>query len=316
MKYRSLTKTLSPSILTFGCWPLGGKYWGPIDVPEIERSIQKAIEFGINCFDTAPLYGDGLADERLTKALGSHRHNVIIATKVGARVKNGHAQSDLSAKFIRSDVEESLRRLRLESIPLLQVHWPCQQGTSLQETFSELNLLQEEGKIQHIGVCNYNSDAMHEICKLSPIASLQTPYSLIRREFEQNLQPFCLQNDIGVLAYEGLCRGLLSGKYIVPPRFNAPDLRANDPRFSKPWFWHTRSLLDNLEKVAQKVNVPVSAISLAWLCTQPTISSVVVGIKSVQQLKENISTLRIVNRDKLVSIVSTLINMHGGFVPP
>ena len=315
MIYRTLNDNLKISLLTFGCWPLGGKYWGQINVPEIENCIQKALDLGINCFDTAPLYGKGLADERLTSALGDRRHDVIIATKVGARDTKEGVQSDLSANHIKQDVEASLRRLRIDSIPLLQVHWPCQQGTDLEETFSALQILQEQGKIQNIGICNYGLSDLQKITKIIEIASLQIPYSIIRREFEQGVQPFCADNNIGVLAYEGLCRGLLSGKYKTPPHFSVPDLRAKDPRFSKPWFWHTRTLLDSLEKVSQKVNVPLPALCLGWICAQPTISSVVVGIKNRQQLKQNISTLRLVNRDKLVTIIHTLVNLHGGYVP-
>ena len=237
MIYRPLSHdSLHPSLFTFGCWPLGGKYWGQIDVPQIERAIHAALEIGITCFDTAPLYGDGLADQRLAKALGHQRHNVIIATKVGARTIGAHAQSDLSASFVRLDVEQSLKRLDIESIPLLQVHWPCEQGTPLEETFGALCDLQQEGKIQHIGICNYTAADVAKIQNICPIVSLQTPYSMIRREFELELQPICQRYNIGVLAYEGLCRGLLSGKYRVPPTFSPPDLRAHDPRFKQGWF--------------------------------------------------------------------------------
>jgi len=304
---------LQPSLITFGCWPLGGEYWGETDIPAMQRAIKAALDVGINCFDTAPLYGNGLADLRLKEALGSHRHSVIIATKVGARLINGHAQSDLSAQFIRQDVEASLQRLDLDSIPLLQVHWPCEQGTSIQESFEALAQLRTEGKIQHIGICNYQASDIQEILKITPIVSLQTPFSMIRREFEGELQDFCRASQLPVFAYEGLCRGLLSGKYKRPPRFPGTDMRSSDPRFQKHWFWHTRNILDSLEQLSVKTKIPICGLSLGWLCAQKTISSVVVGMKTEEQLFQNISALRVVNRAKLITVLTKLINIHGGY---
>jgi methylglyoxal reductase len=314
MIYRSIANgQLKPSILTFGCWPLGEQYWGSVDVTKIEKAIRAALEVGINCFDTAPLYGNGVADQRLVESLGSDRHDVIIATKVGARLIKGHAQSDLSASFIQQDVEASLKRLNIDSIPLLQVHWPCQQGTPLRESFEALAKLKEAGKIQHIGVCNYPASKLKEILSITPIASLQTPFSLIRREFEQHLQTLCTKHNLAVFAYEGLCRGLLSGKYHHPPLFSDEDLRSRDARFQGDWFWHTRDLLNTLKDVSRKTNIPTTALVLGWLSRQPTISSVVVGIKTEAQLRENISSLQVVNRDNLISIITRITNIHGGY---
>ena len=316
MMYRSMANgALRPSVLGFGCWQLGGEYWGETDAKAITRAIRVALDRGINLFDTAPLYGQGRADEQLSNALANERHNVIIATKAGARTIDGHAQSDLSPSFLRKDVCASLKRLRIDSIPLLQVHWPCQQGTPIVETFEALSTLQSEGKIQHIGVCNYSAEALQEITQICPIVSLQSPFSLIRREFESTLQPLCQQEGIAVLAYEGLCRGLLSGKYYHPPQFSKDDLRSRDPRFQQAWFWHTRYLLDLIAQVSVRSQIPISALMLGWVCAQPSITSVLVGIKTQSQLEENISALRVVNRDKLVTVITKIANKYGGFTP-
>ena len=164
MIYRIFPGTeLNVSVVGMGCWAIGGKWWGDdVNDDNSIACVRAAVESGVNFFDTAPLYGHGHADEILVRALGSKRHDVVIATKVGIRFQGttGHAQSDLSKKHIREDTEVSLKRLKLDSIPLMQIHWPCELGTPLEESMEALLELQMEGKIQHIGVCNYNAEGM------------------------------------------------------------------------------------------------------------------------------------------------------------
>lgn len=306
-------KKIEPEPLIVGCWQLGGEYWGQIDVPEIQSAIQLAWDKGLRSFDTAPLYGNGLADQRLVEALGERRHEAQIYTKVGARIIGEHAQSDLSASFIREDVEQSLRRLKLDCLDVVQVHWPCEQGTTLDESFSMLAKLKEEGKINQIGVCNYEAEELEEILKILPLYSLQTPYSLIRREFEQQLEEVVLRNSMQVLAYEGLCRGLLSGKYKTPPQFSDDDMRSWDQRFEGKWFWHTRSLLDSLEKLSQKTGYPLVALALGWILQRESISSVIVGIKNRQQLESNLRALELRSKPKVLEIMNKILSVHGSF---
>ncbi len=320
MKYRTLPGTdLQLSAVGFGCWAIGERWWGD-DVREEDSigAVRAALEHGINWFDTAPLYGHGRADEVLVKALGARRHDVVIATKVGVRWDNEgmHAQSHLDPEFIIADAEASLRRLKLDVIPLLQVHWPCELGTPLEASLDALRRLQEQGKIRHFGLCNYDAQSFARALELAPVASLQTPYSMIRREFEQDLRGVVAPpggagvntQRVGVLAYEPLARGLLSGKFKTLPSFPDSDLRARDHRFQEPAFSRIRPLVRALELVGQRVDVPPAALAIAWVCTRPGVSVAIAGAKRAEQVAQNVRAVELLTRRRIWQALSSYVD--------
>lgn len=309
MKYRTLPGTdLQLSALGFGCWAIGGTWWGEdVDDRRSIAAIHAALDQGINWFDTAPLYGHGHADQLLVQALGKRRHELVIATKVGVRFRlgEGHAASDLTPDHILADCEASLRRLGLDTIPLLQVHWPCERGTPIEATLEALMALREGGKIRHFGLCNYPSLELAAALAYCPeLACLQTPYSMIRREFEYGLREIVAPADpskprLGVLAYETLCRGLLSGKFATRPRFPASDLRHADQRFAEPAWSRIQPLIGALRIVGAKLNVPPAAIAIAWALEQPGVSVAIVGAKTPEQVATNVRALELLGRTKV-----------------
>ena len=267
--------------------------------------MHAALDGGINWLDTAPIYGG--SDALVARLLKERR--ALIATKVGPRLVRGHAVSDLSPKNLIADCEGSLRRLGVETIDLLQVHWPCQQGTPLEESFAALMQLRAAGKIRHIGVCNYGPDALRQIRAIAPIVSLQTPYSLLRREAEQGV--LAAAEGLSVLAYEGLCRGLLTGKHSTRPRFPTSDHRRRDPRFSGPRFHHAVRLSGDLRRVGEKVGVSAAAIALGWLLKRPGVSAVIVGMRTPAQVHDNLAAVRLLKRRKLWAVVEAILQRHG-----
>ncbi|GMV43911.1 MAG: hypothetical protein AMXMBFR64_56270 [Myxococcales bacterium] len=320
MQRRDIPGTdLSLSVVGFGCWAIGGLWWGN-DVTDGDSAgaIEAALEAGINWFDTAPVYGHGHADEVLVQALGSRRHDVIIATKVGVRWDNPqvHAQSDLSPAHVRADTEASLRRLGLDTIPLLQVHWPCERGTPLEATLAELVRLRDEGKIRHIGLCNYGAAELRRALDLAPIATLQTAYSLLRREIEGDVLPVARgegsPRPIGVLAYEPLARGLLTGKFRAIPRFPKSDLRARDERFRGARFLRALDLVMRLDPVAKRLDVPLSALAVAWVCRQPGVTAAIVGAKRASQIRESAAAAALLDHPTLWPVVDKRIAGWGG----
>lgn len=314
MRRRPLPGTdLSLSVLGLGLWAMGGKYWGPPRPDEdAVATLQAALDLGVNWFDTAPLYGEGHADTLLRRAFGPRLKDVIVATKVGVRWRgaHGHAESDLSPAHIVEDAEASLTRLGLETIPLLQVHWPCERGTPLAETLGALTTLQTQGKIQHFGLCNYGPEALAEARALAPIVSLQTPYSLLRRELEGPL--LAAASGLGVLAYEPLCRGLLSGKYTGNPRFGDDDQRSWDERFQGHRLRHAQSLTAELGRIAARVGVPTSAVAIGWAIAQPGVTAVIAGARTPQQLRENVQADRVAASPKVVEVISRVASVLGG----
>jgi aryl-alcohol dehydrogenase-like predicted oxidoreductase len=312
MKYRTLPRTdLQLSAIGLGCWAIGGKWWGDdVDDQRSIAAIHAALDHGINWFDTAPLYGHGHADELLVKALGRRRHEVVIATKVGVRIigkEGGHAVSDLDPDHLVADCEASLRRLRLETLPLLQVHWPCEHGTPLEATLETLMALREGGKIRYFGLCNYGSGLVTDALAYAPeLATLQTPYSMLRREFEYALRDVVApvegderQQRLGVLAYETLCRGLLTGKFDSMPRFPESDLRHNDERFREPAWSRIQPLVKALRVVGAKLDVPPAALAVAWVLRQPGVSVAIVGAKRPEQIAEHVRALELLGREKV-----------------
>lgn len=301
MKFRKLPGLgVELSVVGFGCWAVGGKWWGD-DVRDDASidAIRRAVELGVNWFDTAPLYGHGHADEVLARALGSHLRQTFIATKVGVRWDNEgvHATSDLSPQYVREDCENSLRRLGVERIDLLQVHWPCERGTPLDDTLDALMKLRDDGKIRAFGLCNYDAPSLEAAVAHAPVATLQTPYSMIRREFEHGLRQVVEKTPgLGVLAYEPLARGLLTGKFRTPPSFPDSDLRARDDRFKGRAFMQLGAFAQTIATAARKVKLPASALAIGWVLSRPGITAAIVGAKTSEQVEQNVKAALVADR--------------------
>lgn len=315
MLTRALPGTdLEVSALGFGCWAIGGTYWGD-DVTDARSTaaVHAALDAGITLFDTAPLYGEGHADAVLVKALGARIHDVVIATKVGVRFGGeGHARSELDPDHVVADTEASLARLGLDHIDLLQVHWPCQDDTPLADTAGALNGLVERGLVRHWGVCNYSAEALGELVELGGVATLQTPFNLLRREAERDLLPLCLEQGLGVLAYEPLCRGLLSGRFRTPPTFPDSDLRSRDDRFAPGAFRHSYPFVDALNRTAKKLGVPTAALALAWVARRPGVTTALVGMKGPEQVAANVQALRLLKAERIWPVVDRIANTWRG----
>lgn len=254
--------------------------------------MRAAYDAGVRVFDTAPLYGHGHADTLLRQALGPRLREVVVATKCGVRWdgEGTHAQSDLRPDHVRADLEASLTRLGLEQIPLMQIHWPCELGTPLEETLATLFALVDDGKIGHVGLCNYDAEAVRGARHAFPLASLQTPYSMLRRELEGPLADAAHDGErpLAVLAYEPLCRGLLTGSKQATTRYPDSDLRARDDRFQGKRYLRALALVSRLSLLARRVEVPTSALALAWALRQPAVDVVIAGAKRPEQVAQNV----------------------------
>ncbi|MGB0640754.1 MAG: aldo/keto reductase, partial [Myxococcota bacterium] len=223
-------------------------------------------------------------------------------------------QSDLSAEWIIEDTEASLRRLGLSCIDLLQVHWPCEFGSDFDSTMEALEKLREKGHIRYFGLCNYEADDVR-LAKAHPgMVSLQTPYSMLRREFEQSLRASCTSGrTLAVLAYEPLCRGLLSGKFLQQPTFPETDMRSWDERFQGSRFIHAQQLCGSLAKVGQKLELPTAAIAVGWAIAQPGITAAIVGAKTSEQVRQNVRAAELLQKPKALRVIDQIAAIHGGW---
>src|SRR5260370_3051911 len=250
------------SRLGFGCAAASNYDYGPLDEAAWIDAVQAAVDAGINLFDVAGVYGFGQAERLLSRALGDKRHEVIIATKGGLKWDGrGRVSRDSSSQQIVQDLEDSLRRLRLEAIPLYQVHWPDPQ-TPLEETLDVLARCKREGKIRFIGLSNFSLEEMQSAHRTYRIDSLQAQYNLLSREIENGVLAWCFANETSVLAHTGLARGLLSGKRSLGSQFPANDTRARSSYFSAYLRLHHPSLLLALHQLSTRTRPPASSISL------------------------------------------------------
>ncbi|MDP6925251.1 MAG: aldo/keto reductase [Candidatus Scalindua sp.] len=296
MEYRQLGKSdLNVSVIGYGAWGIGGEpFWSTEGEENSIRSIEKAIDLGINFYDTAPVYGFGYSEELLGKALQSKRKDVIIATKCGLVWEKEELKAirkRATGESILKEVDLSLKRLCTDYIDLYQVHWPDEEGTPIEETMKTLLQIQKEGKIRFIGVSNYSVDQMKESLKYGQLVSLQPMYSMLERDVEKDRLPFCIENEIGVICYSPLASGVLTGKYDENTKFEDWRGQGIIGNFTgKVYVSHIRKVRQ-VEKIAQRNGKTLAQLAINWLLHQQGVSTAIVGVKSPNQVEQNIGAV-------------------------
>lgn len=276
---------LRVSRVCFGTWQLSPRFWGEVPAAQVSAAVRTAWDHGINFFDTADAYGDGLAERVLGEALGGlPRDRVVIATKVFNHFNpDGTRYPDLSAGHIRARCEASLQRLRTDYIDLYLLHF-YDQLSPLAEVAATLERLKAEGKIRRYGVSNFTIEELRAASAAGDFAVLQPPYSLINTDAEQALFPFCLAHDIGVMVYSPMHKGLLTGKYRGTETFT--DFRAHHPDFQGERFRALAGAVRELAPIASGYGLSIYQLVLAATLTHPAVQTAVVGIKTADQIRE------------------------------
>jgi aryl-alcohol dehydrogenase-like predicted oxidoreductase len=295
MRTRKLGYTdLELTTVGLGTWAMGGPWlygWGPQDDGEAIGAILTALDKGINWIDTAPIYGLGHSEELVGKALKQTKQKPLIATKCGLLwSEQNHRIPCLEAKSIRRECHTSLKKLGVDVIDLYQMHWP-QPEEDIEEGWGEMAKLAEEGKVRYIGVSNYDVGQIQRIRKIAPVASLQPPYSMLHREVEEELLGYCAQNDIGVVAYSPMQRGLLTGKF-SKERFDAlalDDHRRKSSDFLEPQFSATLQFVDELRPIAERNGRTLAQLAVSWVLRRPEVTAAIVGARRPEQIEETYS---------------------------
>jgi aryl-alcohol dehydrogenase-like predicted oxidoreductase len=282
MEYISIKRTgLTVSRIALGTWAIGGWMWGGTDETESIRTIHAALDKGVNLIDTAPVYGFGVSEEIVGKAIEQrgHREKVVIATKVGLEWHNGSVSRNSSRGRIRQEVQDSLRRLRTDYIDLYQVHWP-DLAVAIEETAREMQELYKEGLIRAIGVSNYSPEQMVRFVSASELHVVQSPYNLFEREIDRDVLPYVRENNLTALAYGPLCRGLLTGKMRSDTTFTGDDLRKSDPKFQSPRFAQYLNAVQQLNDLAQRrLGKRVMDLAVRWVLDTPGITAALWGAR-------------------------------------
>jgi aryl-alcohol dehydrogenase-like predicted oxidoreductase len=277
--------TLRVSPVAIGTWAIGGWMWGGTDEAESIATIRAAFEHGINLVDTAPVYGFGRSEEVVGKAIAESglRSQVLIATKAGLRWEGGKVSRNASRARILGEVEESLRRLRTDYIDIYQVHWP-DPLIPIEETADAMHMLLAQEKIRAIGVSNFSVIQMERFRRVAPLHVLQPPYNLFERGIETDLLPYCRENNIAMLGYGALCRGLLSGRMQPGTAFDGDDLRRSDPKFQEPRFEQYLAAVTRLDRLAQRFGKRVIHLAVRWMLDQG-ITTALWGARHPDQLR-------------------------------
>lgn len=310
MEYRKLGKTeLSLSAIACGSFAIGGTMWGGTDTNKAISAIHASLDYGVSTIDTAPFYGLGLSEELIGKAIkGRDRSRIQLLTKFGMvwdGSNNGRGDfmftidnngisypvyNYASKENVIKEAEESLKRLDTDYIDLLQIHWNAP-TTRIDETMEALQRLTEQGKILTAGVCNYNLAQMETAEECIMLASSQLPYSMLTREIETEIIPHAIQENIGIIAYTPLERGLLTGKYFAGARLKADDHR-ND-YFNHFHLEKIKIFLDRIEPMAKDKNATVAQLVLRWTTLQPGITIVLAGARNAEQAISNAGAMQI-----------------------
>lgn len=274
----------------YGAWAIGGGNWefawGAQDDNESLRTIERALDSGINWIDTAAVYGLGHSEEIVGRALKGRAQKPYVFTKCSMRWdKDRQIHRSLKAASLREEVEASLRRLGVDAIDLYQIHWPNPED-ELEEGWETLAKFKAEGKVRYIGVSNFSVAQMKRVEKIAPISSLQPPYSLLNRKVEAEVLPFCEENHIGVINYSPMVSGLLTGKMTAERVRNLPedDWRKRSPNFQSPKLERNLELAALLGEIGREHGVEAGVVAVAWTLRHPAITAAIVGARRPDQV--------------------------------
>jgi len=316
-KMKSITKSdmrttrlgnsdLSITAIGFGAWAIGGSGWefgwGDQDDKTSIAAIHRALELGVNWIDTAAVYGMGHSEEVVAFALKTWPGpRPYVFTKCGLRWdEQGYVHRNLTADSIRRECEDSLRRLNVDVIDLYQIHWP---SDDLEEGWSAMAQLQKEGKVRWIGVSNFNIEEMRRAQAIAPITSLQPPYSLVRREVEQEVLPYCRSNGMGVIVYSPMASGLLTGAMTRARVASLPasDWRSRDIEFKEPKLSKNLALVERMREVGESHERPPGQVAIAWALRNPAVTGAIVGARNAKQVEGNVGAAELYLTDEEIA---------------
>ena len=280
-----------------GAWAIGGGGWafgwGPQDDNESVDAMREALDRGVNWIDTAAVYGLGHSEEVVARALEGRAHKPYVFTKC-ERVWNENREigKSLKKESIRKEVEASLTRLKLDVIDLYQIHWP-EPDEDIEEGWTEMARLKEQGKVRYIGVSNFNAGQMRRAQQIAPITSLQPPYSLLSPEIEESILPYAGEHNIGVIVYSPMKSGLLTGAMTRERIAAMPDddFRKRTPQFQEPKLTKNLELVERMRELGKRYGRTPGEVAIAWTLRRPEVTAAIVGMRSAKQVDGVIGAL-------------------------
>jgi aryl-alcohol dehydrogenase-like predicted oxidoreductase len=300
MEYRQFGRTgINVSAIGFGCWEISGTY-GPIDAAQFDQAVQRALDAGINCFDTAEAYGMGISEQALARALGARRRDVCLVTKFGVGYPEAPNRRDSSRTRVLASIEQSLRNLNTDHVDVYLVHWP-DLNTPFEETMHALDDIVRQGKARAIGVSNFRPAQLEQCMKLRRIDVVQYGWNMFDRRMQREIFPWCTANGVGVMAYGSLAYGMLSGTFRADMQFDEADWRSKRgalgglnlfrTMFGPDHFARNLRAVEELKVLAVKYGKTLPQFALRWTLSQPAIHTGLVGFRRPAEVEENLGAL-------------------------
>jgi aryl-alcohol dehydrogenase-like predicted oxidoreductase len=300
MEYRPFGQTgIQISAIGVGCWEIGGGY-GSIEETEFIKAVNRALDLGINCFDTAQAYGFGESEKSMAKALGSRRKEAVITTKFGVGYKEAPNFRDSSRKRIMESIEASLAALNTDYVDVYMVHWP-DVNTPFAETMRALDDLVQQGKVRAVGISNFRLSQIETSMKTRRVDVAQYCWNMFDRRMQKEIYPYCQQHGIGVMAYGSLAYGLLTGAFTEDTNFESDDWRARRGRmgginlfqhlFGPDYFPKNIRVVEELKGMAKRYGKSLPQFALRWTLSNPVISTALVGCRNSAEVDDNVGAL-------------------------
>jgi aryl-alcohol dehydrogenase-like predicted oxidoreductase len=320
METRSFGRTgLDVSAVGFGCWEIGGGY-GDVDASEFDRAIGRALDLGVNCFDTAEGYGLGASERSLAQALGSRRDEAIIVTKFGANYRDMPNHRDSSAARVHASIDKSLENLGTDHVDVYLVHWP-DRNTPFEETMSALDDVVRDGKIRFVGLSNFKLEEIKACMALRRIDVVQYGWNMFDRRMQQEILPYCTEQNVGFMAYGGLSYGLLTGTFTEDHDFGSTDWRARQGNmgaikvfaalFGPEKFKDNVRAVNELKDVAARYGKSIAQLALRWATSHPAVSTALVGCRTVAEVEDNVGAVGWTISDADLADIDTIFARHG-----
>lgn len=293
MEYRRLGQTeLEVSAIGFGCWGMAGTY-GDFDVSEMMAAVNRAIDLGINCFDTAQQYGMGTSERLLGRALGRRRKDVILVTKFGVGYEHGR---DSSQKMVHQAINQSLAQLNTDYVDIYLVHWP-DRDTPFEETIGALEELVQAGKVRYAGLSNFTPDEIKRCVAAGKVDVLQYGYNLFDRRQAKWIFPYAQEYNIGMMIYSPLASGLLTGTLNADTNFEGNDWRKDGGTewslrlFGSGVFQRNIQAVDEIKAIAAELGKSLPHLALNWVLSHPAVSTALAGTRRVAEVEDNVQAL-------------------------
>ena len=326
MEYRQFGQTdLQVSAMGFGCWEIGGTY-GKIEAAQFQQAVQRAIDVGINCFDTAEAYGMGASEQALARALGERRQDVYIVTKFGVGYDEAPNRRDSSRQRLMASIEKSLHNLQTDYVDVYLVHWP-DINTPFEETMRALDDIVQQGKARYIGVSNFRLQQLEACMRVRRIDVVQYGWNMFDRRMQAEIFPYCAAQQIGVMAYGSLAYGLLTGTFHADMQFDENDWRSRRGQmgtlnlfrtlFGPDYFPRNLGAVAEVKSLAAEYHKTLPQFALRWTMSNPVVSVALVGCRRAEEVEENLGALGWTISEADMAAIDATFTRHGAVtVPP